>query len=133
MLLYQKFASVLQGPQAAYRVGLMPVKIITLSSKSLTIRDILEGIYAYFQTPLIKDDLHHVNSILDNQRCLCYACAQCAKDSYEIEAVVILQGYRRIDVISGYRRFYGLRISILPDQTWRLYMNLTPRTVPRVS
>jgi len=107
--------------------------IIVISSKSLTIRDILEGIYAYFRTPLTSDDLHHVNSIPDNRRCLSYAHAQRAKDSYEIEAVVISQGYRRVDVVGGHRKFHGLRISILPDQTWRLYMNLTPGTVPRVS
>jgi len=107
--------------------------IIIISPQSLTIRNLLEGIYAYFRTPLTRDDLRHINSIPDNRMCLRYARAQRAKDSYEIEAVVISQGYRRIDVVGSHRRFNGLRISILPDQTWRLYMNLTPGTVPRVS
>lgn len=106
---------------------------IIVRAESVTIGDILRAIYAYLRVPLTPQDLEKISRVPGNRRALRFARAQRAKDSYnELEAVVVSHGYRRVDVLGGHRKFQGLRVVILPDRTWRLYLGLCPGPVPRV-
>ncbi|KAF8965240.1 hypothetical protein BDZ97DRAFT_1812816 [Flammula alnicola] len=105
---------------------------IVVRSEKITIEDVLQGIYTYLRTPLTREDLREVNSIPGNRKNLRYARDQRAKDSHEIEAVVIAHGYRRVDIVGGHRGFQGMRVAVLPDQTWRLYFGLRPGPIPRI-
>ncbi|PPQ71419.1 hypothetical protein CVT24_012237 [Panaeolus cyanescens] len=78
---------------------------ISITRDAITIADILQGIYDYLRTPLTLEDMQQVTKIPGNRECLRMARAYRAKDSLEVEAVVLAAPYRRIDVIGGHRRF----------------------------
>ncbi|KJA27118.1 hypothetical protein HYPSUDRAFT_987934 [Hypholoma sublateritium FD-334 SS-4] len=106
---------------------------IIVRAESVTIGDILQEIYAYLRVSLTREDLGAISRVSGNRKALRFARAQRAKDSYnELEAVVISHGYRRVDVLGGHRKFQGMRVVILPDRTWRLYLGLCPGPVPRM-
>jgi hypothetical protein len=105
-----------------------PIKV---ASDRVTVRQILEGIYTYLRTPLIEGDLRELNTLPGNDEGLRIARAKRAKDSYEIDAVVLASGFRRVDIAGSHRRFQGMRIVAYPDHTWRLHLNLLPGSVPR--
>lgn len=117
-------------PALAYWMGRWGPVIVR--SDKITIGEVLEGIYTYLRKPLTRDDLWEINRVPGNRESLRYARAQRAKDSHEIESVVLAHGYKRVDVVGGHRKFQGLRVVILPDQTWRLYLGLCPGPVPRI-
>jgi hypothetical protein len=104
---------------------------IVIEADKITIKDVLQGIYAYLRTPLTDDDLQHVDITPGNCDTLHLARAYRARDSYEIDAVVLASAFRRVDILGGHRRFQGLRIVTLPDCTWMLHLGLLPGTVPR--
>ncbi|CAA7271620.1 unnamed protein product [Cyclocybe aegerita] len=105
---------------------------ITIESDKVTVRDVLQAISDYLHMPLTKEDIHDVSAVPGNREHLRFARAQRAKDSYEVESVVLSSGYKRIDVLGGHRRFKGIHILIFPDETWRMYVGLLPGPVPRV-
>ncbi|KAF8911014.1 hypothetical protein CPB84DRAFT_1763129 [Gymnopilus junonius] len=117
-------------PVLAYWIGIWGP--ISIQSDEITVKDTLEGIYFYLRTHLTKSDLQHVSSEPGNRKALRYARAKRAKESSEVEAVVLKQEYRRVDVLGGHRQFQGLRIVISPDNTWRLHLGLLPGPVPRL-
>lgn len=117
-------------PVLAYWMGIWGP--ISIESSEITVKNILEGIYFYLRTHLTKSDLGHINLIPGNRKALRYARAQRAKESREVEAVVLKQEYRRVDVLGGHRQFQGLRIVISPDNTWQLHLGLLPGPVPRI-
>lgn len=104
---------------------------ITIEADKITIKHVLQGIYGYLRTPLTDEDLEHVDIMPGNCDTLHQARAYRARDSYEIDAVVLASGFRRVDILGGDRRFQGLRTVILPDYTWMLHLGLLPGTVPR--
>lgn len=108
------------------RWGILTIR----SSENLTIADILNGIYMYLRELLTPGDVSHINSVPGNQKSLRYALKERAKDSRAIEAVVIAQGYRRVDVLGGHRRFQGLHIQFPPEGSWQLCLSLLPGPVP---
>lgn len=104
---------------------------IAITADAITISDILQGIYDYLRTPLTKDDMQQVNKIPGNREVLQMTRCYRAKDSFEVEAVVLAAPYRRVDIIGGHRRFQGMKIVVMPDKTWRLYFGLLAGTMPR--
>lgn len=104
---------------------------VTSDSDRVTVRQVLEGIYSYLRTPLTEDDLRELNTVPGNDEGLRIAREKRAKDSYEIDAVVLANGFRRVDVAGSHRRFQGVRIAAYPDHTWKLHFNLLPGSVPR--
>ncbi|KAF8798104.1 hypothetical protein BYT27DRAFT_7265214 [Phlegmacium glaucopus] len=104
---------------------------ITIEADKITIKDVLQGIYTYLRTPLTHEDLQHVDIMPGNRDTLHQARAYRARDSYEIDAVVLASRFRRVDILGGHRRFRGFRIVVLPDNTWMLHLGLLPGTVPR--
>lgn len=105
---------------------------ISISSENVTIRDILDGIFKYLRKPLTEEDIEALNTIPGNLDSLDYARTKRAKESLEVDSVVMSSAYRRVDVVGTHRRFAGMRIVIYPDNTWRLHFNLLPGPVPRV-
>ncbi|KDR81700.1 hypothetical protein GALMADRAFT_239829 [Galerina marginata CBS 339.88] len=105
---------------------------VSMKLEKITVKDLLDGIYYYLRTPLTTQDMAHIKSIPGNKDALRFARARRAKESREVEAVVIKQGYRRVDVLGGHRRFQGLRVEILPDYSWRLHLGLLPGPVTRL-
>lgn len=105
---------------------------IIVRSESVTIGDILQAIYTFLRVPLTPEDLRDISSVPGNRKSLRFARAQRAKDSHELESVVIAHGYKRVDVLGGHRKFHGMRVVVLPDRTWRLYVGFCPGPVPRM-
>ncbi|KAF8163392.1 hypothetical protein B0H34DRAFT_695291 [Crassisporium funariophilum] len=105
---------------------------ITIESAKITIREVLQGIYNYLRVPLTRRDLGQIKSIPGNRDALRSTRAHRARDSYEVESVVLGFGYRRVDVIGGHRRWQGVRIVVLEDNTWRLFLGLLPGPVAKV-
>ncbi|PPQ93269.1 hypothetical protein CVT25_015267 [Psilocybe cyanescens] len=104
--------------------------ILSIKSENMTIADVLNGIYKYLRELLTPDDIFRINSVPGNQKSLHYALNQRAKDTAEVEAVVIAQGYRRVDVLGGHRRFQGLHMQFPPEGSWQLCLFLLPGPVP---
>ncbi|KAH9483927.1 hypothetical protein JR316_0003405 [Psilocybe cubensis] len=108
------------------RWGLLTIR----SSENLTVGDVLNAIYKYLRELLTPDDISHINTVPGNQKSLRLALKERAKDSRAVEAVVIAQGYRRVDVLGGHRRFQGLHVQFPPEGSWQLSLSLLPGPVP---
>lgn len=104
---------------------------IMIEKPKITIRDVLDGIYDYFERPLTRSDLRRLRRDPNNTASLTYSAHQRAGDSYELYPVGLASGFRRSDAMGGHRRFQGLRPVVFQDSTWKLFLGLLPGPVPR--
>ena len=102
------------------------------SDTKVTVHDVLRTIYTYLRAPLTSDDLDYAMSIPGNRDWLRFAREQRARQSSEVESVVLSSGYRRVDLMGGHRKFAGLALVVQPDNSWMLYFSVLPGPVPRV-
>ena len=106
---------------------------IMVEKPKVTIRDILDAIYEYFQKPLTRKDFQRINETPYNAARLTISAHKRARDSYELYSVSLESGFRRVDIMGSHRRFQGLRPVIFQDNTWKLFLGLLPGPVPLVS
>lgn len=106
---------------------------IMVENDSITIRDILDAIYEYFQKPLTRRDFRRISRHPQNVARLTFAAHERAKDSYELFPVSLASGFKRVDAMGGHRRFQGLRPIVYQDNTWKLFLGLLPGPVPLTS
>ena len=106
---------------------------IMVEKPRVTIRDILDAIYEYFQTPITRRDFQRINESPYNAARLTMSAHKRARDSYELYSVGLASGFKRVDVMGSHRRFQGLRPVVFQDNTWKLFLGLLPGPVPAVS
>ncbi|KAF8896312.1 hypothetical protein BD779DRAFT_1618347 [Infundibulicybe gibba] len=105
---------------------------IMVEKSDITVRDVLDAIYDYFQKPLSPDDLQKIRESAESYNNLNRAARQRTQDEYQLSTLSEQYGYKRVDVAGGHRRFQGLRPVVFQNQTWKLYLGLLPGPVPRV-
>ena len=104
---------------------------IVVEKAKITVRDVIDAIWEYLQEPLTEDEYHRISAVPDGLRNLTYTAHQRAKDSYELRLFTQRNGFKRVDVLGGHRRFQGLRPVAYDDGTWRAFLGLLPGPVPR--
>jgi len=103
---------------------------IMVENPKITIRDILDAIYDYFQKPLTRRDFRRICESPCNAARLTFAAHKRARDSYELRSVGLASGFKRVDALGDHRRFQGLRPVVFQDNTWKLFLGLLPGPVP---
>lgn len=106
---------------------------IVIEKAKITIRDILDAIYEYFQQPLTRDEYRLFEASPENMCALVDAAHKRANDAYELYRSGLAGGFKRIDTMGGHRRFAGLRPVVFQDNTWKLFLGILPGPVPRVA
>lgn len=104
---------------------------IIVEKPNITIRDVLDAIWNYFQQPLTQYEVDRITADPSNIYNLTYSAQQRAHDSFELYPVGLIAGFRRADVLGGHRRFQGLRPVVYQNLTWKVFMGLLPGPVPR--
>ncbi|KAL1748655.1 hypothetical protein HDZ31DRAFT_29293 [Schizophyllum fasciatum] len=97
-----------------------------------TVRDILDFIHTYFQTPLTGEQVAMIEgteATKGGKTRLRYARQQRLDQSYIIEHNPTV--YRRVDVVGGHRKFMGLRVQVYADNTWKILLGLMEGPSPR--
>lgn len=107
---------------------------IMIEKPKITICDILDTIYEYFQQPLTRGEYRRIKAATpENLASLVYAAHHRANDAYELYSCGLAAGFKRIDAMGGHRRFQGLRPVVFQDNTWKLFLGILPGPVPRVA
>ncbi|KAJ7350808.1 hypothetical protein DFH08DRAFT_777093 [Mycena albidolilacea] len=111
--------------------------IVVEAEKGVKIRDLLDGVKAYFSKPLTRQDFRLIRrgrSPLNPTPLLPLrmAAVRRIEDAYELPEVS-KQLFRRIDVLGAFRCWGGARPVVMQDGTWRLVLTLLPYVVPRVA
>ena len=104
---------------------------IVIEKGKITVRDVLDAIWEYFQQPLTEDEYHRISATPDGLRNLMYTARQRARDSFELCLVTRKNGFKRVDVLGGHRKFQGLRPVAYNNMTWKAFLGLLPGPVPR--
>jgi hypothetical protein len=99
---------------------------IMVEKATITIRDILDAIYEYFQKPLTRRQVQRITSVPNNLTRLTMSAHKRVKDASDLDAFTMTSGFRRIDAMGGHRRFQGLRPMVFQNNTWRLLLGLLP-------
>jgi hypothetical protein len=99
---------------------------IMVEKPDITIRDILDAIYEYFQKPLTRRDFRRISESPYSADYLTISAHRRAKASYELYFVGLASGFRRVDVMGRNRQFQGLRPVIFQDNTCKLFLGLLP-------
>jgi len=103
---------------------------IVIEKDQITICDILDAIFLYFQQPLTSEDCRRIRQYPEIKDRLDYSLQQRVRDTFELRDVAIESGYKRVDILGGHRRFQGLTPVIFQDNTWKLVLGLLPGPVP---
>lgn len=106
---------------------------IMVEKSKITVLDIMDAIYAYFQQPLTRADfrlLKRANP--ENMSTITYTAHQRAWEGGGLYGVNVKEGFLRADVLGGHRRWMGMRGAVFADGTWKVFMGLMPGPVPRV-
>jgi len=106
---------------------------IMVEKPNITICDILDAIYEYFQQPLTRGEYRRIKESPHNLACLIYAAHHRANDAHELYSRELAVGFRRIDAMGGHRRFQGLRPVVYQDSTWKLFLGILPGPVPHIA
>jgi hypothetical protein len=103
---------------------------IMVEKPKVTIRDILDAIYEYFQKPLTRREFRRINELPSNAVRLATSAQKRASAAHELYSVGVESGFRRVDVMGSHRRFQGLRLVVFQDNTWKLFLELLPLAGP---
>lgn len=99
-----------------------------IEKADISARDVLDAIWEYMQEPLTDEDVLRV-TMSGWKTKLEYSARKRIRDGFELSAVARRNGYRRVDVLGGHRKFQGLRAEVYHDRTWKVFMGLTPGPV----
>ncbi|KAI6100015.1 hypothetical protein EV401DRAFT_925360 [Pisolithus croceorrhizus] len=101
--------------------------VIERPGRRVTIRDLLEGIYAFFQAHLTRAEVERISSLgEDNYRLLVDAYR---KRTTQRQLGVLRdwewrEGMRRVDYLGDGRWWWGVWVTYNSDQTWQLNLGL---------
>ncbi|KAI6011109.1 hypothetical protein EDC04DRAFT_2905651 [Pisolithus marmoratus] len=93
----------------------------------VTIRDLLEGIYAFFQAPLTHAEVERISSLgQDNYRLLvdAYRRRTTQRQLGVLRDREWREGLRRVDCLGDERWWWGARVTDNSDGTWQLHLGL---------
>ncbi|KAI6044111.1 hypothetical protein EDC04DRAFT_460536 [Pisolithus marmoratus] len=93
----------------------------------VTIRDLFEGIYAFFQAPLTHTEMEHISSLgQDNYRLLvdAYRRRTTQRQLGVLRDREWRQGMRRVDCLGDVRWWWGAWVTYDSDGTWQLNLGL---------
>ncbi|CCM05841.1 uncharacterized protein FIBRA_08077 [Fibroporia radiculosa] len=103
--------------------------IIIEKGQTITVGDILEGIYDYFQTLLTEEEVQYISSLdPNNYEAMSAACYQRSMRSYSLPGYELSQGLKRADCFGGGTTFWGLWIAYNCDNTWQMNLGLVPNS-----
>ncbi|KAI6044099.1 hypothetical protein EDC04DRAFT_2561761, partial [Pisolithus marmoratus] len=118
-----------------YDVGLINqhwgLIVIERPGGGVTIRDLLEGIYAFFQTRLTHAEVEHISSLgQDNYRLLvdAYRTRTTQRRLGVLRDWEWREGLRRVDCLGDVRWWWGAWVTYNSDGTWQLHLGLTNST-----
>ncbi|KIY46878.1 hypothetical protein FISHEDRAFT_46453 [Fistulina hepatica ATCC 64428] len=89
--------------------------------RTLSVLDILKGIYEYLQVPLTDSEVEWIRQTRPNSMNI---------DRVKEERIRLIGfsenigRYRRIDVLGGSRRFQGMRAMMFQDGAWHLRFSI---------
>ncbi|KAF8076191.1 hypothetical protein FPV67DRAFT_401982 [Lyophyllum atratum] len=101
---------------------------IIIERADISARDVLDAIFEYMRKPLTNEDVLRVRmggGMTNLER----SARLRIRDGHELRAVARRNGYMRVDVLGGHRKFLGLRAEVYPDRTWKVFMGLRPGPV----
>ncbi|KAF9812849.1 hypothetical protein IEO21_05949 [Rhodonia placenta] len=91
----------------------------------VTIRDILFGIYEYYQTAMSEEEVQYVASLdPDNYTKMTDACYRRCEGTPALPGYVLRQGLKRVDCLGGKTTFHGIWVTMNPDNTWQMNLSL---------
>lgn len=99
---------------------------IMVEKATITIRDILDAIYEYFQKPLTEREFQRITSVPNNLTKLTISAHKRVKDAYDLNVFTMASGFKRVDAMGGHRRFQGVRPMVFQNNTWKLLLGLLP-------
>ncbi|KAH7920770.1 hypothetical protein BV22DRAFT_1107536 [Leucogyrophana mollusca] len=96
-------------------------------SSKVKIRDVLDAIYEFFQSPLTGPEVSYLESLSrGNREHMEQAFRRRCRESPGLPGFEWRQGLRRVDCLGDKTSFWGLWITFLPDSTWYLNLGLIP-------
>jgi len=99
-----------------------PLVIRGTGSQGVTIRDVIEGIYAYFQTPLRYHEYNYPN--IEDYRLLMDSYARRATSLRYKGLGLPHEDMRRVDVLLGATHFMGLKLASVRDGRVKFFLSL---------
>ena len=99
-----------------------PLVVRGTGSQGVTIRDIIEGIYAYFQTPLRYHEYNYSN--IEDYRLLMDSYARRATSLRYNGLGLPHEDLRRVDVLLGATHFMGLKLASVRDGRVKFFLSL---------
>ncbi|KDQ54297.1 hypothetical protein JAAARDRAFT_60702 [Jaapia argillacea MUCL 33604] len=101
--------------------------IIIDQTEDITVWDVMEAIYEFFQTPMKQSEVDFISNLShSNYEILCDAYRRRCHSTPGLQAFELLQGIRRVDVLGDRRVWWGTWITYHNDGTWRLNLGLVP-------
>ncbi|GLB33611.1 hypothetical protein LshimejAT787_0104950 [Lyophyllum shimeji] len=97
---------------------------IMIEKAEISARDVLDAIWEYMQQPLTDEDVLRIEMSGEKTN-LEYSARKRIRDGFELSPVARRNGYQRVDVLGGHRKFLGLRTEVFQDRTWKVFMGLT--------
>ncbi|KAG6890919.1 hypothetical protein C0995_000876 [Termitomyces sp. Mi166 len=97
---------------------------IEINTPDCTVRDVLDAIWEYMRKLLTDGDMARVIAAGEREN-LELSARHRVRVGHELVPVAMNDGFRRVDVLGGHRRFLGLRAVVNLDRTWTIYMGLT--------
>jgi hypothetical protein len=105
--------------------------LIIRQGKDVTVMDLLDAVYEYFQQPLTEGEEKEIKAQPGGEQKLNDAWSRRVQDSYEaLPAISAQYGYVRSDVLGRFRRWQGLRAVVFANGSWKLYLRLLPGPAP---
>ncbi|KAI6120072.1 hypothetical protein EV401DRAFT_2209200 [Pisolithus croceorrhizus] len=104
--------------------------VIERPGRRVTVRDLLEGIYAFFQTHLTRAEVEHISSLgQGNYRLLmdAYTHRTTQRQLGVLRDWEWREGMRRVDCLGNRRWWWGLWVTYNSDETWHLNLGLVNR------
>ena len=98
--------------------------VVIDKNRPVTVRDLFEAIYAYFQIPLTLPEVQYILDLHpNNYRRLTDAFSERCRESAALPGWEARQGYRRVDVLGDRKYWWGVWISSR-NGTWWLNLGL---------
>ncbi|EDR07557.1 uncharacterized protein LACBIDRAFT_298604 [Laccaria bicolor S238N-H82] len=99
-----------------------PLVVRGTGSQGVTIRDVIEGIYAYFQTPLRYHEYNYRN--IEDYRLLMNSYARRVTSLRYQGLGLPHEDLRRVDVLLGATHFMGLKLASVRDGRVKFFLSL---------
>ncbi|KAI6158320.1 hypothetical protein EDD17DRAFT_1012490 [Pisolithus thermaeus] len=101
--------------------------VIERPGRRVTVRDLLEGIYAFFQTHLTRAEVERISSLgEDNYRLIvdAYRKRTTQRQLGALRNWEWREGMRRVDCLGDRRWWWGVWVTYNSDETWQLNLGL---------